>query len=45
MLVVEGEEVRGEEGDQVEWRVCEAVKRVDNSTRYTAALPHVTYNI
>ena len=35
----EGEEG---EGDQ-ELRVWEAVKSVDSSTRYTAALPHVTY--
>jgi hypothetical protein len=32
----------GEEGDQVEWRACEAVRSVDSNTRYTAALPHVT---
>ena len=36
----EGEEG---EGDQEELSVWEAVKSVDSSTRYTAALPHVTY--
>ena len=38
----EGEE--GEEEGQEELREWEAVKRVDRSTRYTAALPQVTYS-
>ena len=36
------EEEEEEEGEDQEWRVWEAVNRVDSSTRYTAALPHVT---
>lgn len=39
---MEGDGVRGVEGDHVEWRACEAVSSVDSNTRYTAALPHVT---
>lgn len=39
-MVVEGE--REEGGVQVEWKAWEAVRSVERSTRYTAALPHVT---
>lgn len=40
--IVGRSEEEEEEEDQLELMACEAVKRVESSTRYTAALPQVT---